>query len=60
MSEVTATPLPDVEVRGLEKTSDDGLIRALDCVDLSVRAREFVDKRHAEERIDHEENTRRA
>ncbi len=42
MSDAAASPTPAVEVRGLEKTYDDGLIRALDGVDLTVADEEFV------------------
>ena len=42
MSDAGAAPLPAVEVHGLEKTYDDGLIRALDGVDLIVAAQEFA------------------
>ena len=42
MSEVSANPEPAIEVHGLEKTYDDGLIRALDGVDLTVGAQEFA------------------
>ncbi len=42
MSESAPTPVPAIEVRGLEKTYDDGLIRALDGVDLTVAALEFA------------------
>jgi ABC-type lipoprotein export system ATPase subunit len=42
VSEVAPGPTPAVEVHGLEKTYDDGLIRALDGVDLTAAAQEFV------------------
>jgi len=42
VSESVAGTVPAIEVRGLEKTYDDGLIRALDGVDLTVAAREFA------------------
>ncbi len=42
MSSDTASPRPAVEVVGLVKTYDDGLIRALDGVDLTVAATEFA------------------
>jgi putative ABC transport system ATP-binding protein len=42
VSDAGAGPLPAVEVQGLEKTYDDGLIRALDGVDLTVAAQEFA------------------
>jgi putative ABC transport system ATP-binding protein len=42
MSEATASLTPAVEVHGLEKIYDDGLIKALDGVDLTVAAEEFV------------------
>jgi ABC-type lipoprotein export system ATPase subunit len=42
MSEVAVPATPAVEVHGLEKTYDDGLIRALDGVELRVPAKEFV------------------
>jgi putative ABC transport system ATP-binding protein len=42
VSETDAGPVPAVEVHGLEKTYDDGLIRALDGVDLTVAAQEFA------------------
>jgi len=42
VSDAGAAPLPAVEVHGLEKTYDDGLIRALDGVDLVVAAQEFA------------------
>ena len=42
MSETAPLPVPAVEVCGLEKTYDDGLIRALDGVDLTVAALEFA------------------
>ena len=42
MSEAAVPAAPAVEVHGLEKTYDDGLIRALDGVDLRVPGQEFV------------------
>jgi putative ABC transport system ATP-binding protein len=42
VSDAVTAPMAAVEVRGLEKTYDDGLIRALDGVDLTVAAREFA------------------
>jgi putative ABC transport system ATP-binding protein len=42
VSDTGAGPMPAVEVQGLEKTYDDGLIRALDGVDLTVAAQEFA------------------
>jgi ABC-type lipoprotein export system ATPase subunit len=42
MSEASGSAMPAVEVHGLEKTYDDGLIRALDGVDLLVAGKEFV------------------
>jgi len=42
VSDAAAGSLPAVDVRGLEKTYDDGLIRALDGVDLTVAAQEFA------------------
>jgi putative ABC transport system ATP-binding protein len=42
VSETAPLPVPAVEVCGLEKTYDDGLIRALDGVDLTVAALEFA------------------
>jgi ABC-type lipoprotein export system ATPase subunit len=42
MSEVAVPATPAVEVHGLEKTYDDGLIRALDGVELRVPGKEFV------------------
>ena len=42
MSEAADLATPAVEVHGLEKTYDDGLIRALDGVDLTVAGKEFV------------------
>ncbi len=42
MSEADAGLTPAVEVHGLEKTYDNGLIRALDGVDLTVAAKEFA------------------
>ena len=42
MSEAADQATTAVEVHGLEKTYDDGLIRALDGVDLSVAGKEFV------------------
>lgn len=42
MSDAGAGSMPAIEVHGLEKTYDDGLIRALDGVDLTVAAQEFA------------------
>ncbi len=42
MSDAGPAPGPAVDVHGLEKTYDDGLIRALDGVDLIVAAQEFA------------------
>ena len=42
MSEADVGSVPAIEVHGLKKTYDDGLIHALDGVDLTVAAREFA------------------
>jgi len=42
MSDATAAVVPAVEVRGLVKTYDNGLIHALDGVDLTVEPKEFT------------------
>ena len=42
MSEATVGTVPAIEVHDLEKTYDDGLIHALDGVDLTVAAHEFA------------------